>query len=142
MWYYSWPAVCPSWALFNETPSAPNHFWFPSFPFFPPSLAFPFPLLTTNQNAATCPHLLFGDPRMRSIPPNVILSWPTPNYTNPTTRGNALLIVNVAFISIAITVVGLRLYTRIWIKRWFGTDDAFIVLALVRPSKGVHMHLV
>jgi hypothetical protein len=73
---------------------------------------------------------------MRVPPVEVILSWPAPNYTDPTTRGEALLIVNLVFISIAFITVGLRLYTRIWIKRWFGWDDAAIVVALVWTSRG------
>lgn len=72
---------------------------------------------------------------MRTIPPEVLLSWPTPNYTNPVTKGNALVVVNSIFIVLVVIVVGLRLYTRIWIKRWFGLDDVFIVLALVRLLK-------
>jgi len=68
---------------------------------------------------------------MRAIPPEVLLSWPIPNYTNPVTRGNALVVVNAIFITLVVLVVALRLYTRIWIKRWFGADDYFILLALV-----------
>lgn len=62
----------------------------------------------------------------------VILSWPTPNYANPVTRGNALLVVNSIFIALVVIFVGLRMYTRLIIKRWFGLDDVFILLALVR----------
>ncbi|KAF1958865.1 hypothetical protein CC80DRAFT_546189 [Byssothecium circinans] len=68
---------------------------------------------------------------MRLVPPEVLLSWPTPNYEDPVTRGNALLIVNSVFIAIVILIVALRLYTRIWIKQFFGTDDFFIDFALV-----------
>lgn len=68
---------------------------------------------------------------MRFIPPEVLLSWPVPNYDNPKTRGDALLIVNGIFISLATITVILRLYTRVFIKRWFGMDDFFIMLALV-----------
>jgi hypothetical protein len=68
---------------------------------------------------------------MKLIPNDVLLSWPTPNYDNPVTRGEALVVVNSIFITLVIIVVGLRLYTRLWIKRWFGTDDFFIALALV-----------
>jgi hypothetical protein len=70
---------------------------------------------------------------MRDIPPEVILSWPTPNYENPVTRGHALVVVNAIFIALVVIVVVLRLYTRIFIKRWFGSDDIFILLALVCP---------
>jgi uncharacterized membrane protein len=69
---------------------------------------------------------------MRLPPADVLLSWPSPNYENPVTRGNALVIVNCIFISITIVTVALRLYTRAFIKRWFGIDDIFIILALVR----------
>ncbi|CAI6336000.1 unnamed protein product [Periconia digitata] len=68
---------------------------------------------------------------MRNIPVEVLLSWPTPNYTNPKTRGNALLAVNLGFIVLVVTTVFLRLYTRIFIKRWFGIDDFLILLALI-----------
>ena len=68
---------------------------------------------------------------MRNIPPEVILSWPTPNYTNPETRGNALVVINSILIIVVAIVVALRLYVRLVVKRWFGTDDALIILALV-----------
>ena len=69
--------------------------------------------------------------RMKLPPIEVILSWPTPNYTNPVTRGDALLIVNSVLIALVVITVGLRMYTRLIIKRWFGIDDVFILLALV-----------
>jgi hypothetical protein len=71
---------------------------------------------------------------MRLPPVDVLLSWPTPNYENPVTRGNALVIVNSIFIGFVVITVGLRLYTRLVIKRWFGIDDVFILLALVGSS--------
>ena len=71
---------------------------------------------------------------MRLPPADVLLSWPTPNYENPVTRGNALVIVNSIFIGFVVITVGLRLYTRLVIKRWFGIDDVFILLALVGSS--------
>ncbi|KAL6712563.1 hypothetical protein ACN47E_000440 [Coniothyrium glycines] len=67
---------------------------------------------------------------MRSPPLEVLLSWPKPNYENPKTRGPALVIVNSICITLVIVVVALRLYTRLVIKRWFGLDDIFILLAL------------
>ncbi|RYO35209.1 hypothetical protein AA0113_g11557 [Alternaria arborescens] len=68
---------------------------------------------------------------MQLPPVDVLLSWPTPNYDNPVTRGPALLIVNSIFISLAVITVVARIYTRIVIKRWFGIDDVFILLALL-----------
>lgn len=70
---------------------------------------------------------------VREIPLKVFFSWPQPNYTNPETRGPALIIVNAVFISLCTITLFLRLYTRIFIKRWFGSDDVFIILAYVRP---------
>ncbi|KAF2632747.1 hypothetical protein BU25DRAFT_453933 [Macroventuria anomochaeta] len=68
---------------------------------------------------------------MKLPPFEVILTWPKPNYANPVTRGDALLIVNSILIALVVITVGLRMYTRIIIKRWFGLDDVFILLALV-----------
>jgi len=68
---------------------------------------------------------------MRLPPADILQKWPNPNYDNPETRGHALVVVNSIFIGLVIITVGLRLYTRIYIKRWFGIDDVFILLALV-----------
>ncbi|KAF1933936.1 uncharacterized protein M421DRAFT_414984 [Didymella exigua CBS 183.55] len=68
---------------------------------------------------------------MQLPPIDVILSWPKPNYANPHTRGDALLIINSILIALAVIVVGLRMYTRLIIKRWFGLDDVFTLLALM-----------
>lgn len=67
---------------------------------------------------------------MQLPPVSVILSWPTPNYHDPVTRGPALVIINSIFVTIATLTVAARLYTRIVIKHWFGVDDFFIILAL------------
>jgi hypothetical protein len=69
--------------------------------------------------------------KMKLPPLDVILTWPAPNYTNPITRGDALVIINSIFIVLVTITVGLRMYTRLVIKRWFGIDDVFILLALV-----------
>jgi len=67
---------------------------------------------------------------MQLPPLEVLLSWPTPNYVDPETRGPALIIVNSFFITLVVLTVCARLYTRLVIKRWFGIDDVFILLAL------------
>lgn len=75
---------------------------------------------------------------MRDIPLDVFLSFPLPNYKNPPTRGPALVIVNAILIALVVVAVLLRLYARLFIKRWFGSDDIFIILALVcSPSLAV-----
>ncbi|KAJ9657700.1 hypothetical protein H2201_008106 [Coniosporium apollinis] len=68
---------------------------------------------------------------MRDIPIDVYLSFPLPNYDDPQTRGPALVIVNSIFISLVVIAVALRVYTRVYIKRWFGSDDYLICAALV-----------
>ncbi|KAH9863176.1 hypothetical protein IAQ61_009453 [Plenodomus lingam] len=68
---------------------------------------------------------------MRLPPYEVLISWPRPNYDSPVTRGNALVLVNSIFLGLVVITVGLRLYTRLAIKRWFGLDDVFILLALL-----------
>jgi hypothetical protein len=62
----------------------------------------------------------------------VIESWPTPNYVDPETRGDSLYYLNSTFLILATTAVAFRLYTRIWIRNWFGLDDAFVLISLVR----------
>jgi hypothetical protein len=64
-------------------------------------------------------------------PPEVIAHWPMPNYTDPHTRGPALLVINLAFIAICTIMVALRMYARVIVVRWFGWDDIFILFALV-----------
>ncbi|KAL0255118.1 hypothetical protein SLS55_009647 [Diplodia seriata] len=66
---------------------------------------------------------------VRDIPLSVLFTWPQPNYVDPVTRGPALIIINAVFISLCTLLLFLRLYTRIFIKRWFGSDDVFIILA-------------
>jgi hypothetical protein len=68
---------------------------------------------------------------MKLPPVEVLLTWPTPNYQDPVTRGPALVIVNVILIALVMLTVAARLYTRLVIKRWFGLDDVFILVALV-----------
>ncbi|GME64378.1 hypothetical protein GTA08_BOTSDO12914 [Neofusicoccum parvum] len=68
---------------------------------------------------------------VREIPLSVLFTWPAPNYVNPDTRGPALLVVNAVFITLCTITLFLRLYTRIFIKRWFGSDDVFIILAYI-----------
>lgn len=72
---------------------------------------------------------------VRQIPLDVVLSWPTPNYTNPVTRGWSLVIVNAILIGLVTTAVSLRYYARIRIKRWFGSDDVLITLAFVSAQE-------
>jgi hypothetical protein len=59
------------------------------------------------------------------------LAFPPPNYDNPKTRGNALTVVDSVFLAVALIFLLLRLYTRLFVRKWFGWDDVFICLAFV-----------
>lgn len=61
----------------------------------------------------------------------VIATWPAPDYENPTTRGPAYPIVGGVFFFFATVCVWLRLYSRWFIRRWFGLDDWLILAAYV-----------
>ncbi|PMD15777.1 hypothetical protein NA56DRAFT_663535 [Hyaloscypha hepaticicola] len=75
-----------------------------------------------------------------SIP--TVESWPTPNYINPQTRGDSVLIIHGTLYSLVVVVVGLRVYTRMCISRSFGLDDMFILLAMIPTTAFVVIMLV
>ncbi|KAI7234261.1 hypothetical protein KC365_g6034 [Hortaea werneckii] len=66
---------------------------------------------------------------MRFPPLEVLSTWPTPNYDDPKTRGQASLIVNIIFLFMVLVAVALRVYSRTSVRRWFGLDDIMIGLA-------------
>jgi hypothetical protein len=68
---------------------------------------------------------------MQAPPLSVIEAWPEPNYVNPQTRGNLKVILNVVLYSILICFVGLRVFTRTYLRKNFGGDDVLILLAVV-----------
>lgn len=68
---------------------------------------------------------------MQLPPVEVLLSWPTPNYVDPTdTRGPQLLIITFIFFPIALFFVALRMFTRLQISKSFGVDDVFLLAAI------------
>ncbi|KAI7537592.1 hypothetical protein KC331_g10845 [Hortaea werneckii] len=66
---------------------------------------------------------------MRFPPLEVLSTWPTPNYDDPKTRGQASLIVNIIFLFLVLVAVALRVYSRTSVRRWFGLDDIMMGLA-------------
>lgn len=68
---------------------------------------------------------------MRTPPPEVIASWPQPNYIDPVTRGPALVIVNFILLGLSVIAVGARLWSRLIILRSPGLDDLLITIAIV-----------
>ncbi|KXH27128.1 integral membrane protein [Colletotrichum nymphaeae SA-01] len=72
---------------------------------------------------------------MRIPPVEVILSWPTPNFVNPVTRGPANEIVAIILLAIATVILAIRIFTRRCITNGFGWDDILVVLAFI-PATG------
>jgi hypothetical protein len=73
---------------------------------------------------------------------DLIASWPPSNYTNPVTRGWGFVIVNLLLLGFLIAVVGMRIYTRFHISKYFGSDDVLIFMAMVSPEYKPGMSLV
>jgi hypothetical protein len=71
---------------------------------------------------------------------SVIESWPTPNYTNPVTRGTALYVIAIILSVVSVLIVAARLWARLVIVRKPGLDDGLVVVALVRRF-GAHILL-
>lgn len=70
---------------------------------------------------------------MRSPPPDVLVSWPKPNYIDPERRGNESVIVQSILVVLVTAILIIRLYARIAITRaGIGLDDALIIIAWVR----------
>jgi hypothetical protein len=67
---------------------------------------------------------------MRDIPLKVYAAWPAPNYKDPETRGNELLIINIIFIILVTFSIVIRVASRMKQARP-GLDDIFIVIAYV-----------
>ncbi|KAF5879329.1 putative integral membrane protein [Botrytis fragariae] len=65
--------------------------------------------------------------------PEILASWPVPNYDNPTTRGNGVLIVTSILFPLVLSMIFIRLYTRLVMSKSFGLDDWLIIAAMV-PS--------
>jgi hypothetical protein len=61
----------------------------------------------------------------------VVASWPAPNYIDPVTRGDGIVIASAVFGSLATIAIALRTYSKICITRTFGSDDVLILFAWV-----------
>lgn len=75
--------------------------------------------------------IIYAPARMRIPPLEVAATWPLPNYTNPTTRGPALMIVELVLLPLALISVSLRLWIRIrWLRRSWWDDYLMLVAAI------------
>lgn len=68
---------------------------------------------------------------MQIPPASVLETWPAPNYDSPVRRGHGAFITNLVLYPLALLFLLLRVYTRVRITKSFGTDDVFILLAMV-----------
>jgi len=76
---------------------------------------------------------------MQLPPASVLATLPPPNYINPETRGNAKVIINIVLYSILICFIGLRIFTRTHLRKFFGKDDVLILVALVFPRSAPNL---
>ncbi|RAL64938.1 hypothetical protein DID88_001529 [Monilinia fructigena] len=54
-----------------------------------------------------------------------------PNYINPVTRGNEIVVTSIVLTSLAFVFVVTRVLLRLFVKKSFGWDDVFCVCALM-----------
>ena len=79
---------------------------------------------------------------MRLPPPDVVASWPAPNYVDPETRGPALLITVLIIMPIALVTLACRLYVRMYLLRRAGWDDWLMIAAAVSWSRLIGRSMV
>ncbi|KFY39683.1 hypothetical protein V495_05795 [Pseudogymnoascus sp. VKM F-4514 (FW-929)] len=69
---------------------------------------------------------------MRFPPPEVMATWPKPNYVDPVRRGNESIIIQGVLIALVVIFVSIRLYARLAItKAGIGLDDVLICVSTV-----------
>ncbi|EPS36689.1 hypothetical protein H072_9747 [Dactylellina haptotyla CBS 200.50] len=64
-------------------------------------------------------------------PPEVLASWPKPNYINPENQTAQLMAVEITLCSFTTIVMALRLYSRGVLTKSIGTDDWLMTGALI-----------
>ena len=74
-------------------------------------------------------------------PPEVLAEWAVKaNYVNPETRGNGIPTMEMILLAICFAVVALRVYTRAFVTKSFGWDDALIIFNML-PLTGMAISL-
>ncbi|KAI1637769.1 hypothetical protein F4809DRAFT_603289 [Biscogniauxia mediterranea] len=68
---------------------------------------------------------------MRTPPVGVMLTWPTPNYVDPVTRGPALIIIQLIVCPVALICLALRLWVRMSRLKRCWWDDWLMIAAAV-----------
>ena len=64
-------------------------------------------------------------------PPEVLLSWPKPNYVDPEERGWGTPIVLMVFLGISFLVFCARMWARLAISKNTGLDDILVSIAIL-----------
>ena len=72
---------------------------------------------------------------MRSAPPEVVATWPKPNYIDPQSQGPDLIVAGLFTLVLALGCLGLRLYVRLGVMRKAEMDDWVMVVATVRQRR-------
>jgi hypothetical protein len=76
-------------------------------------------------------------------PEALLLEWAAKaNYVNPVTRGNGIPVMEVILLVLCVLIVALRVYTRAFLTKSFGVDDALVIFNLVRPQPVVLQHVL
>ena len=77
------------------------------------------------------------------VPPiGVVLSWPVANYVNPIKRGNEIYAVGLVFFALSTITLTLRLFARLYIRKWFGLDDFCVCFAWVRCASSPYAEAI
>ncbi|KAK3902389.1 hypothetical protein C8A05DRAFT_15556 [Staphylotrichum tortipilum] len=71
---------------------------------------------------------------MRSAPPEVVATWPKPDYINPESQGPDLIVAGIFTLVLALVALGLRLYVRLRIMRKMEMDDWVMVAAVIAST--------
>lgn len=69
-------------------------------------------------------------------PPHGISS----NFLNPVSQGKAIKIISIICMILMSLSCVMRMYSRLWIKRTFKTDDCACLLAVVGDERSVHLY--
>lgn len=69
------------------------------------------------------------------ITPEILASWPTPNYVNPVSRGRAVEAAAYTTTIAMLLFVGARYYVRENQKAGLGVDDLLLLASAVSLSK-------
>jgi hypothetical protein len=74
-------------------------------------------------------------------PPEVLLSWPVPNYVNPEDRGWDSSIILMVVLGITFVIYTVRMWARLVVAKNAGLDDILMSVAML-PAFGLTISAV